>query len=122
AEGGRPYQIWLRGRAEWNATGNDSAHVQFDGVSGARIGTTQSLTINLEDGANAGVSGYGWQDHGYGIGIIGPAFVFDHTGMQTMRIQSREDGFVIDQIVLSPERYISTSPGALKNDTTIVPR
>jgi hypothetical protein len=28
----------------------------------------------------------------------------------------------IDQIVLSAGRYLTTSPGAAKNDTTIVPR
>ena len=38
-----------------------------------------------------------------------------------MRIQSREDGLSIDQIILSPATgfFFNTSPGALKNDTTI---
>jgi hypothetical protein len=39
---------------------------------------------------------------------------------QTIRIQQREDGVSIDQIVLSPSRYRTTSPGALKNDRTIL--
>jgi hypothetical protein len=34
----------------------------------------------------------------------------------------REDGFSIDQIVLSAGKYFNAAPGALKNDTTIVPR
>ncbi|HEU4796635.1 MAG TPA: PKD domain-containing protein, partial [Pyrinomonadaceae bacterium] len=32
------------------------------------------------------------------------------------------DGINIDQIVLSPQTYISNSPGAFKNDTVIMPR
>lgn len=34
----------------------------------------------------------------------------------------REDGVGIDEGVLSPSNYLATSPGALKNDTHIVPR
>jgi hypothetical protein len=40
--------------------------------------------------------------------------------MQTLRIQPREDGLTIDQIVLSPAQYLNASPGALKDDTTII--
>ena len=53
---------------------------------------------------------------------MGAPVVFGHTGFQTLRIQPREDGFMIDQIVLSPEQFLETSPGALKNDATIVAR
>jgi hypothetical protein len=34
----------------------------------------------------------------------------------------REDGLSIDQIVLSPQTYLNSSPGTLLNDTTILPR
>jgi hypothetical protein len=37
-------------------------------------------------------------------------------------LQTREDGLSIDQIVLSAGRYLSSPPGATKNDTVIVPR
>jgi PKD repeat protein len=53
---------------------------------------------------------------------MGPAIYFQATGTQTLRVQVREDGLSIDQIVLSPTTYLSSSPGALKNDTTILPR
>lgn len=122
AEAGRPYHLWLRGRAEYNDYSNDSAFVQFDAVSTARIGTTGAMTVNLEDGTSAGVKSYGWQDDGYGIGVLGNSFTFERTGMQTVRIQPREDGFLIDQIVISPARYLTTSPGLLKGDGTIVPQ
>jgi len=45
---------------------------------------------------------------------------FRTTGQQRLRIQVREDGVALDQIVLSPQRYLTASPGAGKNDTTIV--
>jgi hypothetical protein len=100
--------------------------VQFTGTassSGApiwRIGSTDSVTVNLEDAANAGIQGWGWQDNGYGTAVLGPVVVFAAAGPQTIRIQTREDGFRIDQVVLSAEQYLNTSPGALKNDTTIL--
>jgi hypothetical protein len=76
----------------------------------------------LEDCASCGVSGWGWQDNGYGAGVMGPLIHFAASGPQTIRIQTREDGLSIDQIVLSPETYVNSAPGALKNDTTIVPK
>lgn len=121
AEAGRPYHVWLRGRADRNDYANDSVHFQFDNVASAAIGSTSSLTMNLEDGANAGLAGWGWQDNGYGIGVLGAEITFSRTGLQTLRIQPREDGLMIDQIVLSPERYLTTAPGVLKNDPTILP-
>jgi hypothetical protein len=122
AEAGRPYRLWMRGRAEGNSYSNDSVHVQFSGVPTALIGTTGSMVVNLEDDANAGIAGWGWQDNGWGTAVLGPPIVFGETGLQTMRIQNREDGLMIDQIVLSPEQFLTTSPGALKEDTTTLPQ
>jgi hypothetical protein len=120
AEAGRPYQLWIRGRAEWNDPANDAVHIQFDGTAGARIGTTQSRVVILEETALAGLAGWGWQDTGYGVGVLGLPIVFERTGVQTLRLQPREDGLLIDQIVISPERYLLVAPGSLKNDATIV--
>jgi hypothetical protein len=33
----------------------------------------------------------------------------------------REDGASVDQIVISPARFLTTAPGALKDDATVVP-
>ncbi len=126
AEAGRSYRLWLRGRAEKDSWANDSVYVQFSGAIDtaarptARIGTTEAATVNLEESSGAGLSGWGWQDNGYGAGVLGPLFTFAATGPQTMRIQTREDGLRIDQIVLSPGLYLQSAPGALKNDTTIL--
>ena len=43
-------------------------------------------------------------------------------GTQTIRIQIREDGASLDQIVLSPQRYVDNAPGPVTNDSTIVPK
>jgi hypothetical protein len=52
---------------------------------------------------------------------MGAKIYFNTTGSQTLRIQSREDGLSIDQIILSPNSatFLNASPGALKNDTKI---
>lgn len=126
ADAGREYRVWLRGRADRDVWSNDSVFLQFSGSQDAasralaRIGSTDALVVNLEDAANAGLAGWGWQDTGYGAGVLGPLVMFDATGPQTIRIQTREDGLRIDQIVLSAEKYLTAAPGALKNDTTIV--
>jgi PKD repeat protein len=128
AESGKPYRLWIRGKADNNSPWNDSVYVQFSGSVSAnrspafRIGTTSATVINLEDYLDIGVSGWGWQDNGWGVGVLGPVIYFQSTGMQTLRIQHREDGLSIDQIVLSPQRYLFSAPGALKNDTTILRR
>ena len=127
AKAGVPYRLWLRGRAQNNSWTNDSVYVQFSGSvtsTGAavnRIGTTEATTIVLEDCGGCGLTGWAWQDNGYGANVLGPEMYFT-AGTQTIRIQTREDGVAIDQIVVSPDTYLNTSPGAAKNDTVIVPK
>jgi len=126
ADAGVPYRLWIRGKADRNYWANDSVFVQFSdsvtsaGASTMRIGTTSASEVNLEDCSGCGVSGWGWQDNGYGAGVLGPVIYFATSGPHTIRVQTREDGFAIDQIVLSPSRFLTKSPGALKNDTTII--
>ena len=128
ADAGRPYRLWIRARAQNDFYGNDSIFIQFSGslnASGSplyRIGTTSATDINLEDCSGCGLSGWGWQDNGWGIGVMGPLIYFQTTGLQTIRVQPREDGLSIDQIVLSPGAYLNASPGATKNDNTILPK
>ena len=52
---------------------------------------------------------------------MGVPVYFATTGVQRMRVQQREDGMSIDQIVLSPSTYMGLSPGITKNDATILP-
>ena len=85
-----------------------------------RIGTTSATTYTLEDCSGCGLAGWGWQDNAYGTGALGPAIYFNTSGQQRLRVQVREDGLGIDQIVLSARTYLSKSPGTTKNDTTIL--
>jgi phosphatidylserine/phosphatidylglycerophosphate/cardiolipin synthase-like enzyme len=125
AIGGRAYHLWLRMRAQQNSTGNDSVHVQFSGAttsSGApyaRIGTSSSAEVVLQDGPSGATPlSWGWTDNGWGA--LGPHIYFPSTGTYTIRVQQREDGAIIDQIVLSPDAFLTAAPGARRNDTTIL--
>ncbi len=126
AVAGVPYRLWIRGRADADHWANDSAYVQFSGsvtASGTptwRIGTTSATTYVLEDCNGCGVKGWGWNDNGYGSGVLGQLVYFAESGLQVIRIQTREDGLAIDQIVLSSQTYMNRSPGATKNDTTLL--
>ena len=126
AEAGREYHVWMRGRAANDSWANDSVYVQFSGTvdaSGApvaRIGSTAAHVVNLEECSGCGLAGWGWQDNGYGAGVLGSSIRFAASGLQTIRIQTREDGFRFDQIVLSPGRFLTTAPGPAKYDATIL--
>jgi hypothetical protein len=121
--------VWLRLRAADDNKFNDSVWVQFsDGretgyTSGPPylIGTTSGLLVNLESCSGCGAAAWGWQDAAWWTGQS-PLVTFDHGGTHTMRIQVREDGVQLDQIVLSPAQFMAAGPGPMKNDTTIVPR
>ncbi len=118
AQAGTPYRLWLRGRADGNSWANDSVFVQFDrsvtssGSSTNRIGTTSATEVNLESCRGCGLSGWIWQDNGYGRNTLGPTIRFNRTGTQTLRVQTREDGMAVDQIVLSPSTYMQRPPSA----------
>ncbi len=120
AQANVPYHLWVRSRADGDNYANDSVFIQFSSVAGALIGTTGAAEMNLEDCSGCRVAGWGWQDNGYNA--VGADIVFTQAGTQTIRVQTREDGLSIDQIVLSPLASRATSPGALRNDTTIVPK
>jgi endonuclease/exonuclease/phosphatase family metal-dependent hydrolase len=115
-----PYRLWLHGRAEGDAWGNDSVFVQFAGsvtASGAatyRIGTSSATEVNLEECKGCGLAkGWVWQDNGWGRGVLGSEIYFAKTGRQTLRVQTREDGLSIDQIVLSPSTYRKRPPSGV---------
>ncbi len=128
AQSGTDYRLWIRGKALNDIWSNDSVFIQFsDSVNSSgspvfRIGTTAAAEMNLEDCSGCGVQGWGWQDNGWGVGVLGPLIRFQNTGTHTLRIQVREDGLSIDQIVLSSQNYLNSAPGPLKNDATILPK
>jgi endonuclease/exonuclease/phosphatase family metal-dependent hydrolase len=112
------YRLWLHGRADGDDWDNDSVFVQFSNSvnsSGGvvyRIGTTAATEVNLEECKGCGLRGWKWQDNGWGKGVRGPLIYFASTGTQKLRVQTREDGLAIDQIVLSPSAHLQTPPGS----------
>jgi endonuclease/exonuclease/phosphatase family metal-dependent hydrolase len=127
APAGTAYHVWVRLRGANNSKWNESLWLQFSdstttsGSAVYRIGTTSGLLLNLENCSGCGVSGWGWQDGAYWLNQ--PATLkFATSGTHTVRVQTREDGPQIDQVVLSASTYLSTRPGSLTNDSTIVPK
>jgi len=123
-----PYHVWVRMKAQNNSSLNDSIHIQFsNAVTGPgsttttmKIGTGSSAEFVLQDGPSGGANvGWGWADNGWGT--PGDPIYFGTTGTQTLRIQQREDGPFIDQIVISPTTYFTAAPGPHTNDATILP-
>jgi len=111
------YKLWIRGKAENNYWANDSAFIQFTGAVDSnnnpawQIGTTSARVFNLDECSGCGVSGWGWEDDGWGaVNKNGTLLRFPQSGAQRIRIQTREDGLSIDQIVLSAEKYLTARP------------
>ncbi len=127
AVAGVRYRLWLRMGAAANNKFNDSVYLQFAGSTDAsgnqryRIGTGQALNVNLATCADCALAGWGWQNRAYWEADTGEVW-FSTTGPQTIRIQIREDGVAIDQIVLSPQRYVDAAPGPPTGDNIIVPK
>lgn len=134
AEPNTKYRVWLRLRAVGELTANDSVYVQFShaqdpspkGGRGSkparpryRIGSEEALVVNLERCTGCGVSGWGWTNSAYWLSQP-TTLSFSTSGSQVIRVQTREDGVQLDQIVLSPERYLTTAPGAGEDDATTV--
>lgn len=120
-----PYHVWVRMKALTNSKFNDSAYAQFSdavtsgGTALYRIGTTDGLTLNLQVANGAMLNGWGWVDGAYWL--TQPATVtFSGSGTHTLRIQTREDGVRLDQVVLSPATYLSVVPGQRSGDSTII--
>jgi hypothetical protein len=125
ADAGKPYHVWIRMRADANSTSNDSVHVQFNdsltsaSAPTARIGTTGSFEVVLQNGSNGPAPhAWGWTENGWGS--LGANVYFAATGTHTIRVQQREDGAVIDQIVISPDSFLTSPPGWRLDDLTIL--
>jgi PKD repeat protein len=121
AQAGVAYHLWVRLRAQSDSLANDSVHVQFSdsvtssGSSTMRIGTTSSAEIVLQNGSNDNsVHGWGWADNGWGA--LGANIYFKTTGTHTIRVQQREDGAIVDELLLSPDAFLKGSPGARDYD------
>ncbi|PYR75035.1 MAG: hypothetical protein DMF86_16540 [Acidobacteria bacterium] len=129
ANAGTSYRLWLRLQATPatpTAKYNDSVWVQFsDALSGGSsiypLNSTSGLNVNLATDAGAtSLDRWGWANTAYWLPSQTTAFTFATSGTHTIRIQIREDGVQLDQIVLSPVQYYNNAPGGPTNDSTIV--
>lgn len=119
-----PYRLWLRLRATGDSKWNDSLWAQFSdaligGAPAYPIGSTSGLLINLENCSGCGTAAWGWINSSWWLNQSATV-TFATSGPHTLRLQIREDGVALDQIVLSPSAFVTTAPGPVKNDTTIV--
>jgi len=114
AESGRAYQLWLRGKS-LGTTSTGAVYVQFsDSETGSgtaidRIGTTSAATVALQGCSGISQTGWAWRDNG--LCSLGHPLYFKNSGTHTIRVQLRQDGVSLDQILLSPEQYFSSAPG-----------
>jgi hypothetical protein len=121
------YRVWLRMHAQGDSKWNDSVFVQFSdsvdsqGSARYRIGTSGGYVVNLWTCATCQSFGWGWQRNAYWLADTGDVW-FAGGGTHSIRIQAREDGVEIDQIVISPSTFASAAPGPVSGDGTIVPR
>ena len=121
-----PYHVWLGLRAAGNSKFNDSVFVQFSdafdahGAAVDRVNSQSGLAINLQSCNGCALAGWGWMDGAY---WLSPAAVvsFAGSGTHTLRVQTREDGVQLDQVVLGTGAYLASPPGPNMNDQTIVP-
>ena len=119
------YHVWVRLRAGGGSKYNDSVWLQFsDAVDGngnavLRIGSTAGLLVNGQSCDGCALSGWGWLDGAYWLQQA-RTIRFATSGTHTLRIQTREDGVQLDQVVISPAAFLSSPPGAVINDSTIV--
>ena len=122
ALGGVAYHVWLRLRAQNNSISNNSVSFQFNdavdqyGSPLYRIGTAEGGETILTDPSGT-LNNWGWADNGQGGSAT--LVYFPATGPHTIQIQQRSDGAIVDQVVLSPDAFLASPPGATLNDSTI---
>lgn len=119
ARTGKLYHVWARlAVAADNDFGtSDSLYIQFsdaleDGNPVNRIGTSQGLVVSQSSKT------WAWVDIWNGTETTGEIVSFENDGDHTVRVQRREDGSAIDQIVISSGTYFASPPG----NATIVQR
>jgi glucose/arabinose dehydrogenase len=128
ANSGTPYTIWLRLKALGNSKFNDAVWVQFSDARASNgspvheMNSPSGLLVNLAtDSTAASLNNWGWQNGAYWLNQA-TTLTFAANGSHTLRIQVREDGVQVDQIVLSPAAFLHSPPGPVGGDTTIVPK
>ncbi len=116
------YRVWFRVRSLNDLKPNDSVFVQYSDALKAnnlpvyRIGTTSALVVNLAtDSTGTSLRDWGWVDGAYWLSQT-TTVKFAAGGSHRLRVQVREDGVSVDQIILSAATYRTVPPGPPTND------
>lgn len=112
AQSGKPYHIWARMKVAASSEfgTSDSMYIQFNdslnknGGSVNRIGTSQGLVVGNR------LQTWVWNDLKTGLENTGKIISFEQDGDHTIRVQRREDGAALDQIILSSVVYYNAGP------------
>ena len=117
AEANTAYHVWVRLKAGWNSKSNDSVYLQWnDSVDGNgsalyRIGTTSSLTVNLQTCNGCALSGWGWVDGAYWLSQATTDQVREQRRAHDSVPDARGWRARYDQIVLGAASYLNSAPG-----------
>ncbi len=96
------HYVWVRGYGP--NLGGDSIHIGLDYTAVPSAGTMKSFSPNKS---------WVWCGDAEGTGILAPATInIPSTGLHTVNAWMREDGFIIDKIVLTTDpNYVPTNLG-----------
>ncbi len=101
------YQVWVRGRAGGtSAADSDSVHVGLDGVGVASADRITNFT-----------AAFGWSRST--IDNVNATLSVPSAGLHTVNVWMREDGFVIDKLVLTRDaNFTPTGTGPAETPST----
>ena len=112
------YYLWIRMRAQSNSNANDSIHVQFSDSVDARVsrrsGSGRRARPRCCCRMDRAAARRGDGDGPTTAGISWSPSTLRADGAHVVRIQQREDGAEIDQVVLSPVTFASSAPGTFQ--------
>ena len=127
ADPSQGYKLWIRLKAEGDNWANDSVFVSSPGAQdGAgnpiyQIGTTSALAVNLEECSNCGVSGWGWEDDGWGaVNKNGTTLRFPQGGPQSSASRRARTASRSIRSCCRRRNIKSRLLETAKNDTTIL--
>ena len=129
APAGAAFRLWIRGKALQRLGLQRFCPRAVLRQRDARAGRPSIASaprpetyVNLEEANGAAFRAGAGRTTASAAGVLGPLVYFADSGTHTIRVQVREDGFSIDQIVLSPDTFLNAAPGANKLDQTKLPK
>jgi hypothetical protein len=121
-----PYRVWLRLAPGSGPSAGTSVWVQFSDAEirdapAYRLGTRAGLLVSLDACEGCASPGWGWRDSSPRLAQLS-VVTFRSRGWHRVRVQVRDGGVQLDQVVLSSRAYVNGPPGAAQGDRTTVAR